>query len=343
MPYLDHLPVPVSRLIQTRFICEFATLTKTGVPIDSPLVPFASADGETIDSATGLAYPAKADRVRRNPKVGMLFEGGAEEPVVSISAYAAVRDRDFQGNLERYLAEQILTVMLHPDKVDYAGVTARAIWYFTRILLVAKPAVVRWWDSPVAMDGPPHEWRAPAGTHWPQSDPPPSGPATTAPWSVAPDWRAMAQRALARGAPAHLTLVAAEGFPLPIRARGVEAAADGLRLAMPGWLPWRSGKATVSFEGIETLVGEAEVSGGVAQFRAERALPLHPLMTNPSEILSPTDATRLALMQRIEAELARRGLPLPQMPAEAPEPTAGARMRAEVALAFAGFAANSAA
>ena len=98
--------------------------------------------------------------------------------------------------------------------------------------------------------------------------------------------------------------------------------------------------ATVSFEGIETLVGEATVEGIVAHFRATRALPLHPLMTQPSEILRPSPATRAALMTRIEAELARRGLPLPQMPAKAPEPTPGAKMRAEVAMAFGGFAAG---
>jgi hypothetical protein len=120
----------------------------------------------------------------------------------------------------------------------------------------------------------------------------------------------------------------------------VKAHDEGLRLTLPSWLPWHGGKATVSFEGIETLVGEAEVSGEVAHFRAERALPLHPLMTNPSEILHPTEATKSALMARIEAELARRGLALPQMPAEAPEPTAGAHLRAEAALAFAGFAAG---
>jgi hypothetical protein len=109
---------------------------------------------------------------------------------------------------------------------------------------------------------------------------------------------------------------------------------------MPGWLPWTGGTATVSFEGIETLVGEAAIDGNVAHFRAKRALPLHPLMTNPSEILRPSPTTRAALMTRIEAELARRGLPVPQMPDEAPQPTPGARMRAEVAMAFGGFAAS---
>ena len=150
----------------------------------------------------------------------------------------------------------------------------------------------------------------------------------------------MVESAVARKAAAHLTLIDAEGFPLPIRAREVHAADDGLRLVMPGWLPWTDGAATVSFEGIEVLVGEVRIEGNVAHLRVERALPLHPLMTDPSQILRPTDATKAALMARIEHELARRGQTLPRMPDEPPEPTPGAKIRAAAAQSFGGFAAG---
>lgn len=338
MTYLDHLPDEVAHLIRTRFIAEFASVSSAGVPIDTPLVPFTSADLATIDSATGLAYPVKAERVRRNPKVGMLFEGGADEPVVLISGYGAVRDSDFQANLERYLAEEILTTMLDPANVDYATVTRHAIWYFTRIVICVQPARVRWWRNPAALDGPPQDWQAPADTRRPQSDPAPAGAPSLAPWAKAPPWQEIAAGAMARGASGHLTLLDRDGFPLPVRAREVRADKLGFRLAMPGWLPWAAGKATLSFEGIETFVGEAEVCGGEAVLRVERALPVHPLMADPSEILRPRPETRKALMDRIEHELARRRQPLPKMPAEPPAPTAGAILRAANASSFAGFA-----
>lgn len=338
MSFLEQLPAPVSRLIETRYICEWASVSKAGVPIDSPLVPFHSPDNETIDCATGLAYPVKAERARNNPKIGLLMEGGPDEPVVSIGGYAGVKDRDFQANLERYLSEQILTPMLHPDKGEYSHFTRHALHYFTRIVVCVKPAVVRWWDDPAAMDGPPHEWRAPAGTQWPQSDHAPGGAGVAVPWNLPPDWRAMVRSAIGRKAAAHLTLIDAEGFPLPIRARDVQATDDGLQLVMPGWLPWRGGKATVSFEGIEVLVGNAELDGSTAHFHAERALPLNPLLTSPEEILRPSPATREALMTRIRHELDRRGCALPRMPDEAPAPTAGARLRHQAAHSFGGFA-----
>lgn len=336
MTWFEALPSEISRLITTRFVAEFATVTAAGVPIDSPLVPFLGADRATIDTATGLAYPAKADRARRNPKVGMLFEGSPGEPVVLLSGMAAVRDRDMQGNLERYLAEEILTPAISPELVDWQSVTRPAIWYFARIITCVAPAVIRWWPDPAAMDGEPQAWCAPAGSTFPQSDPAPAGAGSKASWPL-PEWRGLAAGALTRGAAAHLTLLDAEGYPLPLRAREVHAHDDGFRLIMPRWLPWSAGKASVSFQGLETFVGEARVRDGEALVQVERALPVHPLLAGGP--LQPDAATKQALMARIEHELVRRGAALPVMPAEPPEPTAGARLRAEDAFAF-GLIAN---
>lgn len=337
MTYLDHLPEHVGNLIRSRFVCEWATVSKTGVPINSPLVPFTSDDLETIDCATGLAYPAKAERARRNPMVGMLFEGRADEPVVSIGGRAAVRDADLQANLERYLSEEILTTMLDPATTDYASVTRQAIWYFTRIVVCVKPAVVRWWDTHADLDGPPREWRAPDGTIYPESDPAPAGSLTRPPWAGSPPWREIAATAIGRNAPGHLTLVDGEGYPLSIRARGVEIIDSGFRLAMPGWLPWQSGKATLSFEGLEIFVGYVTCSGTQATMTVERALPVLPLLSSPSEILRPKPETKRALMDRIAHELQRRDACLPVMPESPPEPTAGARFRAEAAFGYSGL------
>ena len=335
MTYLDHLPDDIARLIRTRFIAEFGTLSKAGIAIDTPLVPFTSEDLETIDSTTGLAYPAKADRVRSNPKVGMLFEGEAQEPVVSIAGMAAVRDRDFQANLDRYLCEEILTPAISPQIVDYQSVTRPAIWYFTRIIIEVKPVHVRWWKNRAAMDAPPAEWRRPSGAAYPLSDPAPSGDPSKALWER-PVWRDLARNALARKVPAHLCLTDAEGFPLPIRIKEVHAHEDGFRLVLPKWLPWSGGKGTVSFQGLEIFIGETSIVNSEALFRIDRALPVHPLLAGGP--LTPDQATKEGLLGRIRHELDRRGgLPFPEMPAQPPQPTAGARLRAEDAFAFSGI------
>ena len=338
MPYLDQLPDEVGHLIRSRFVTEFATVSRAGIPIDTPLVTFTSEDLETVDAGTGLAYPAKAERARRNPKVGLLFEGGETEPVVSMAGRAAVRDADFQANLDRYVAEEILASFIDPEKVDYQSLTRRAIWYFTRILICVKPVSVRWWANPAALDGPPDgEWRAPADSAFPASDPAPPGEPSRAPWAQARPWREHAETAVARGAAGHLTLLDAEGYPLPLRARRVSGDEDGFRLVLPGWLPWSGGAATLSFEGVETFVGQARIDGSEALFRVERALPVLPLMADLSQVLRPRPETKAALLERLDYELARRGQARPVMPAEPPQPTAGAVYRVRATQAYAGL------
>ncbi len=335
MQYLRDLPDDIAHIVRTRFMAEFATVTAAGVPIDTPLVVFPSNDGTTIDAGTGLAYPAKAERARRNPKVGLLFEGAPDEPVVSMVGLAAVRDADLQSNLDRYLSEQILAPYLNPKQVDYA-VTREAIWYFTRMLICVAPARIRWWKNRAALDEPPREWCAPAGAVYPTSDPAPAGKPSDGAWTARP-WRDLAQGALARQAPAHLTLIDHDGFPLPMRVRTATLSATGFDLEVPRGAPWSGGAASLSFEGVEIFIGHADVTEGRGTMRVERALPVLPMMADISEVLRPKEATRAALMSRLEYELRRRGKQLPRMPAAAPQPTAGARLRAQVAEAYQGL------
>jgi hypothetical protein len=284
--------------------------------------------------------PAKAERARQNPKTGLLFEGGKDQPVVSIAGMSAVRDSDLQANLERYLAEEILAPYLNPSLVvDYDSVTRPAIWYFTRILICVKPAVVRWWPNREAVDGEPEEWHASPNAHYPWSDRAPPGTVSKAPWSAPLGWQGLAKSALARKAPGHLTLLDAQGFPLPMRAREVHAHETGFRLLMPQWLPWSAGKATLSFEGVETFVGNVSVVGAEAVLQVERAMPVLPMMADLTEVLHPKPITKTALMQRLDYETNRRGVQLPTMPRIPPEPTAGAHLRAASADSYGGLSA----
>lgn len=339
MTYLDHLPDDVAHLIRSGFLAEFATVSSAGVPINTPLVTFTSDDLETIDSGTGLAYPAKAERARRNPKTGLLFEGRSYQPVVSIAGMATVRDSDFQSNLDRYLAEEILAPYLNPTLVDYGSVTRHAIWYFTRVLICVKPTIVRWWRNREAVDEEPEVWRAPLETLYPPSDPAPPGEMSKAPWRAPLSWEGLAHSAVARKAPGHLTLLDAQGFPLPIRVREVHSHTTGFRLVMPHWLPWSAGKATLSFQGVETFVGNASIVGTEAVLQVERAMAVLPMMADLTEVLHPTPATKAALMERLDYETKRRGASLPVMPSSPPQPTAGARLRAETADSYGGLSA----
>jgi hypothetical protein len=332
MSYLDQLPETVAEMIRTQFVAEYATISQAGVPIDTPTLVHTSEDLTTLDVVTGLSYPAKAERARRNPKVGLLLERAPGDPVISVAGMAAVRDANLQANMERSIAETVLApyVMAH----DYQAVVRQAVFYFTRLFVAIAPVEIRWWPNQAATDGPPHVWRAPAGAVFPQSDPAPPGPASPAPGWPTPHWRTLAEQAIARKGPAHLTLIDAAGFPLPFRVRQVTPNDDGFGLKMPASVPWSEGKATLSFEGLENFVGDVVREGETFRFTAERALPILPLMDPPTQALTPTPEVRARLMERLEYECSRRGQPIPTMPAEPPKPTAGALRRAGAAEAY---------
>lgn len=321
---MQGLPANIADSIRGGLVAQFATMSSAGVPIDTPTLYFPSEGLKSIDVATGLAYPAKADRARKNPKVGLLIESGPERPVISIAGLAAVTDSDLQANAERYLAETAWSI---PGDASWE-VARRAIWYWTRIIIRIVPQTVRWWENSAAMDGAPQVWTAPANTEILQSDPAPSGKVSAAPkWPQDP-WDQQLRRMMDLGAPGHLTLADAEGFPLPIQARHVELTDTGLLLDIPAGAPWaRQGKATFTYEGRATVVGDVVEENGGLRFHVERALPALPLTTDPRELWEPNDHTRENLMRRLTHEAERRNLPLPDLPAQLPPFTEGAQAR----------------
>lgn len=322
------LPPSVIDVIERSVFTQFATVSTADVPIDTPTYCFPSDDLSHIGVATGLAYPAKAGRARRNPKVGLLLDGMPGEPVVSIRGMAAVRDADLQGNAERYIAETGV------DMVSYGlpwDVARQAVWYWTRIIVEVAPERIMWWDNAEAMDAAPHVWNAPAGFAFPASDASPPGKTSpAAKWDQRP-WQSMAEGALARGAPAHLTLCDADGFPLPIGVRSCELMGDRFRVDVPKGAPWSAtGKATLTFQGLETFVGEAVSENGETWVLVERALPELPMMKDPKAVIQPPDDVKDKLLARLVEETARRGQPVPNIPQQVPAPTRIALRRKEL-------------
>ena len=326
MAFADHLPEEVVRLIRSGMVAEYASVTAKGVPIDTPTYYFPAEDVSTLDIGTGLAYPAKAERARGNPKVGLLIEGEADEPVVSIAGFGAVRDADIQANLERYVAET--AHMLPPGGAWEA--MRKSIFYWSRVFVAVTPSHIRWWpDQASAMNAQPREWRAPVGAVYPTSDPKPSGKMSAAPeWPLLP-WREVADIALERSAPGHLTLCDAEGFPLPLRVRSIERTAEGFTMAVPKAAPWSAGQATLSFQGREVFIGTARPASGVTELRVERAMPIFPLTSPDLTVPRPSRETRALLTARMEEELARRGLGIPVVPEHMSAPTTHSVLRIE--------------
>lgn len=324
MAHLHDLPPHVFAMIESGVVAEFATLSAAGVPIDTPTYYFPADDMGTIDLATGVPNPAKAERARRNPRVGLLIEGRPEEPVVVIRARAAVRDRDIQSNAIRYLAETGWQGVSHGITWEQARL---AITYWSRIIIENTPERIYWWDNHAALDGPPSMWTAPADTVWQESDPAPTGKMNPSAWP-ARDWSIVAADAVKSGNPGHLCVVDADGYPMPMRVRAFTVTDEGFRLSVPAGVPWRvDGPASLTFAGFQTFVGTVASDGEGALFTVERALPQHPSTYDTSQVLQPSEDTRAKARARLEHELGRRGQSLPVIPDEAPERTRIARIR----------------
>lgn len=334
------LPPEVLKVIDNAIFTEFATMTNQGVPLDTPLFCFRSADGRSIDVTTGLAYPVKAERARRNPKVGLLIEGGPGQPVVSIAALAAVRDADLQANVDRYLSEVIAYLDTFACGNPWS-VARQSIWYWTRILIFNTPRRILWWPDASATDQTPQRWDAPAYFNYPPSDPAPAGPAKNkASWPVK-EWSARAKEVLDQGMSGHITLVDDEGFPLPFRTRGATLDAEGFILDVPAGAPWKiQGKASLCFDGRATFIGDVEPTASGVHFKVERMMPDLPLVQDSNEIWNPRPETREQLMARLEEGVARRGQAMPSVPLDPPQSTEGGKVRAAIMAQYARMAAQ---
>ena len=105
-------PAGLAELTRRSLVSEYASLTRDGRPITWPVSPYLAEDGTTIDVSTGLTYPSKAERARRDPRVAVLLSslvgtGIPDAPVVLVQGLATVRDADLQANTDRYVRESM--------------------------------------------------------------------------------------------------------------------------------------------------------------------------------------------------------------------------------------------
>jgi hypothetical protein len=305
-------------------VSEYASLTRDGRPVTWAISPYASDDGTTVDVSTGLTYPSKAERARRDPRVAVLLSsrvgsGLAGAPIVLVQGLATVRDADLQATTDRYVRE---TRAKMPE--TYRGVPTFALrsmnWYFARIWIAVTPLRITYWPEG-RLDREPERWIAPEGTTAPPSDPAPQGKALPARTEAPSDWRPFADRAERLGAPV-LTVVDEQGWPLAVRTQAAERTADGFTVVLPAGVTVAAGAACLTAhwhtpgmtqqENVVLLGSAQPVGNGRVHVRVDRAL----------EDWSIVERTRLgrtlglmrkgkALRERLAVEAARRGQPVP--------------------------------
>jgi len=315
-------------LAEKALTCEYASIKSNGTPITAPLVPFLGDSGQTIDVATGLAYPSKAERARRNPKVSLFYGEpkaslARNAPAILVFGDATVYDADLQANLDRFI--RLNSVKSKAFAAQPAFLFRWLSGYLARIWISVTPLKILWWPGGnFSMQ--PQQWLAPAGTQAPPSDPPPRSLSRPHKPIVAPpaDWGKELDQAIENMGPPTLTVVGDDGYPAQVKVRVASRQADGLELALPDSLPApATGRACLNFYTLqvkndemaanETVSFIGDVSGGNdrALFRVERQLPnlqirggLLGMLLNVMEMRS--------FGKRAEIEAARRGQSAPK-------------------------------
>jgi hypothetical protein len=342
---LPHLPEEVREVLLTAPEVEFATLSAKGQPINNPLFYYFGDDGRTIDVATGVAYPAKAERAQRNPNVGLLFApgvashdpvvrgsfaakvmgkedattadrfqlvSGSAKSVVLIAAKATVRDSDIQANTDRYLK---LWRRYHQDMTFLPWEQERErVWYYSRIWIQCTPIRILWWPDGLSDGQPPKEWRASPDLVVPASDPaPPKRAAPRENWPSS-DWRTVAEAVIADLPTPTLTFADEEGFPLPLPVLSARQVHPGFELTLPSTLPWRpEGPACLTFALSATFLGRVEPAGAKVTFVVDRFVGNLPLAGN-DQMPENSPEGRERLLSRLQIELERRNQPIPHLP-----------------------------
>jgi hypothetical protein len=318
-------PAELQTVFERSVTAEFATLTASGRPVTTPTTPYPGRR-DTIEVSTGLTYPAKAERARRDPRVALLFADPvgpdmAGAPVVLVHGLASVRDSDLQANTDRYVT---LSAAKLPDTVKGRPRAAlrRMAWYYARIWVEITPLHAWWWpDRHLA--SPPQRWDAPEGTAGGLSDPSPPGKAP-APWLAPPrQWRPLARAALDRLPLCDLTVVGANGFPVCLPVAGSELVSDAITFTLgPGAPSIEPGPACLTLHGHperftgqenHTFVGTVTAGPGDMRLRVERALGDWSLAGGTLRMAVGFLSKGPKLRRRLVAEAARRDQAVPKV------------------------------
>jgi len=317
-------PAAALELFERAITVEYTSLTRAGAPIMVPLTPFLAEDRLTVDVSTGLTYPTKAERARRNPKVSLLFSdpvgSGVMNPsTVLVQGLATVRDKDLQANTDRYVR-----VALDKLPAAYRGVPPfvlrRLTGYFARIWIQVTPTQIWWWES-ASLDQPAQQWIAPATTMAPPSDLAPPGKQPAA-WLEPPaNWQSIAERAVSQLQQRDVAWVDANGFPMSVPVLGVQRSNNGFRLSLgdhvpgtpdgPACLTFHEHAETFTGQENHTFIGTVSAAGDDYDFAVEKALADFSLAGNRVRRTVHFLNSIRRLSPRVASEAARRGQPVP--------------------------------
>lgn len=159
---VPQLPSRVESVFYKFFTCEFSTIGKGGQPSTWPVLPIYLAARRQFVILTPIGLSRKANNIRRNPRVSLLFSeptGSDLEnpPAVLVQGDACVRE-EIAASIEDFGEELYEAIKVQAQKVirDQPAlglymknpVTRYLMdWYFMRLVITITPKRISWWDQ----------------------------------------------------------------------------------------------------------------------------------------------------------------------------------------------------
>ena len=161
MPTLQ-LPPEVEAVLREYRTGEFTTVNKAGQPLTWPTLPYYHAAAGEIVLTASIAFPVKAQNVRRNPNVSLLYSdptgsGLTSPPAVLVQGTARVAEMAGTDPLGGDIF--IESVRRQPSALQYVSnpIAQRLfLFYFQRIGIYVQPRRIWLWPGR-DMSRPPQE------------------------------------------------------------------------------------------------------------------------------------------------------------------------------------------
>lgn len=153
---LEALPIPpdVEAVFRKFRTCEFATLARDGTPIVWPTEPLYLPERTQFLITASIGMSRKAENVRRNPRVSLLFSnptgsGLAHPPAVLVQGDAVSPDEVYTWNEDLEIHWRRLGRLQPASRVFSSNPVSRYLmdWLYMRLLIYITPRHIRWWPE----------------------------------------------------------------------------------------------------------------------------------------------------------------------------------------------------
>jgi general stress protein 26 len=144
---LIKIPTWVQDAFNNYLVCEFTTI-KNGKPVTHPLLPFYLQDTGKLVVTSSILFSKKAEHVKENPKVSMLFSNpeGTKigKHVILVQGIAHADDSDLDHGWEKYLTHWRKK---EPYIDAFLAEREKFGWFWKRISIQVEPKKITAWKN----------------------------------------------------------------------------------------------------------------------------------------------------------------------------------------------------